>query len=107
MTIALFIKLKNLCVQDEEDELFRRDFGQATLEDHFDKTVLPKVMQVKDFGRAGRTKYTHLVDQDTTEVSPWARVEILLTPTKAPNCYYKNTVEPLLTATPDVRPPCL
>ena len=55
--------------QNEEDELFKRDFGQATLEDHFDKTVLPKVMQVKDFGRAGRTKYTHLVDQDTTEVS--------------------------------------
>ena len=55
--------------QDEENEVFRRDFGQATLEDHFDKTVLPKVMQVKDFGRAGRTKYTHLVDQDTTEVS--------------------------------------
>ena len=48
--------------------MFKRDFGQATLEDHFDKTVLPKVMQVKDFGRAGRTKYTHLVDQDTTEV---------------------------------------
>ena len=54
--------------QDEENDVFKRDFGQATLEDHFDKTVLPKVMQVKDFGRAGRTKYTHLVDQDTTEV---------------------------------------
>ena len=65
-----------MCVQNEEDELFKRDFGQATLEDHFDKTVLPKVMQVKDFGRAGRTKYTHLVDQDTTEVSPRAWVEI-------------------------------
>jgi microfibrillar-associated protein 1 len=53
---------------DEEDAVLKRDFAQATLEDHFDKTVLPKVMQVKDFGRAGRTKYTHLVDQDTTQV---------------------------------------
>ena len=49
--------------------MFKRDFAVPTLEDHFDKTVLPKVMQVKDFGRAGRTKYTHLVDQDTTEVT--------------------------------------
>ena len=54
--------------QAEEDTVLKRDFAQATLEDHFNKTVLPKVMQVKDFGRAGRTKYTHLVDQDTTQV---------------------------------------
>ncbi|KAL5291514.1 MFAP1 family protein [Megaselia abdita] len=57
---------------DEEQDLLKRDFAQATLEDHFDKTILPKVMQVKNFGRCGRTKYTHLVDQDTTQFdSPW------------------------------------
>ena len=51
----------------EEENLLRRDYSGATLEDRFDKSVLPKVMQVKNFGRSGRTKYTHLVDQDTTE----------------------------------------
>ncbi|XP_017487602.1 PREDICTED: microfibrillar-associated protein 1-like [Rhagoletis zephyria] len=51
---------------DEEAPVLKRDTAQPTLEDHFDKTVLPSVMQVKNFGRAGRTKYTHLVDQDTT-----------------------------------------
>ncbi|XP_075227109.1 microfibril-associated protein 1 [Lycorma delicatula] len=57
---------------DQDEELLKRDFSAATLEDHFDKTILPKVMQVKNFGRSGRTKYTHLVDQDTTHFdSPW------------------------------------
>merc|ERR1712020_562187 len=52
---------------DKEQDVFKRDISHATLEDKFDKTVLPKVMQVKNFGRSGRTKYTHLVDQDTTQ----------------------------------------
>ena len=57
---------------DKEETVFRQDFSAPTLEDHFDKTILPKVMQVKNFGRCGRTKYTHLVDQDTTKFdSPW------------------------------------
>ncbi|XP_063367842.1 microfibrillar-associated protein 1 [Cydia amplana] len=58
---------------DKEEDVFKQDFSGATLDDHFDKTVLPKVMQVKKFGRSGRTKYTHLVDQDTTEFdSAWS-----------------------------------
>lgn len=57
---------------DKQEAVLTRDFSGATLEDHFDKTVLPKAMQVKNFGRSGRTKYTHLVDQDTTQFdSPW------------------------------------
>lgn len=61
---AFFIDVHNSSLQ--------RDYSGPTLEDHFDKTVLPKVMQVKNFGRSGRTKYTHLVDQDTTHFdSPW------------------------------------
>nr|CAG4644094.1 EOG090X08WT [Lepidurus arcticus] len=57
---------------DKEEELLKRDYTAATLEDQFDKTILPKVMQVKNFGRSGRTKYTHLVDQDTSvHDSPW------------------------------------
>lgn len=61
----------------EDQEIFKRDFDQPTLEDHFDKTTLPKVMQVKNFGMSGRTKYTHLLDQDTTKAddNPWTAQE--------------------------------
>jgi microfibrillar-associated protein 1 len=57
----------------EEQDVFKRNFSEPTLEDRFDKTILPKVMQVKNFGMAGRTKYTHLVDQDTSSYkdNPW------------------------------------
>ena len=30
-------------------------------------TLFETLLQVKNFGRSGRTKYTHLVDQDTTQ----------------------------------------
>jgi len=41
----IFISL----LQNEDDDLYKRDFSAATLEDHFDKTILPKVMQVSLF----------------------------------------------------------
>lgn len=43
-----------------------KDYSAPTAEDKIDKERLPQIMQVKNFGKKGRTKYTHLVDQDTT-----------------------------------------
>ncbi|QRW05047.1 microfibrillar-associated protein MFAP1, Zn finger, CCHC type protein [Ceratobasidium sp. AG-Ba] len=45
--------------------LKRHDFTEAT-ESTVDASALPSVMQVKNFGKRGQTKYTHLRDQDTT-----------------------------------------
>ncbi|KAG2049847.1 hypothetical protein BDR06DRAFT_960951 [Suillus hirtellus] len=50
--------------QDEEI-LKRHDFTEAT-ESTVDISMLPEVMRVKNFGKRSRTKYTHLMDQDTT-----------------------------------------
>ncbi|KAI4354305.1 hypothetical protein L6164_003179 [Bauhinia variegata] len=54
------------------DEIYNRGFSAPTGEDKMDKTILTKVMQVKHFGRSGRTKWIHLVKEDTTDWSnPW------------------------------------
>ncbi|CEP15819.1 hypothetical protein [Parasitella parasitica] len=56
----------------DDSELLQRDYSAPTVDEVRNKDVLPKIMQVKNFGLAGRTKYTHLVDQDTSSRdSPW------------------------------------
>ena len=64
---AFFMDDDTLAKAGEGDVRNRATDG-AVLEDKFDRAALPKVMQVKDFGFQGRTKYTHLSDQDTTFV---------------------------------------
>lgn len=62
--------------QAEDEDVFHRDFAAPTGEDKtVDRTLLPQVLQVKKFGMKGRTKYTHLMDQDTLQLdkNPWAR----------------------------------
>ncbi|KAH9005917.1 splicing factor, Prp19-binding domain-containing protein [Lactarius hatsudake] len=49
----------------DQEILKRHDFTEAT-ESTVDVSLLSTVMQVKIFGKRGRTKYTHLLDQDTT-----------------------------------------
>lgn len=50
------------------DILKKRDYSQAT-ESAVDVKTLPSIMQVRDFGKRGRTKWTHLANEDTSKSS--------------------------------------
>jgi microfibrillar-associated protein 1 len=59
---------KGAFFNDDSENLLNRDYNQPTLEDKFDKSILPSVMQVKNFGKQGQTKWTHLSKEDTSQV---------------------------------------
>lgn len=54
-----------------EEPLYLRDYHEPTAEEKFDKSMLPKGMQVRRglFGKKGQVKHTHLTDVDTTDMS--------------------------------------
>lgn len=53
-------------------DILRRDYDAPTGEDKFDKQMLPQIMQVRNFGRRGRTKWQHLLAEDTMQAAPAA-----------------------------------
>lgn len=53
----------------QDDEVLTKHDYTAATESTVDVSMLPSVMQVRDFGKRSRTKYTHLVDQDTSRTS--------------------------------------
>ncbi|OUS42404.1 micro-fibrillar-associated protein 1 [Ostreococcus tauri] len=50
------------------DDIYKRDFSAPTASERYDKSLLPKAMQVRKgtFGRSGQTKWTHLANEDTS-----------------------------------------
>lgn len=52
---------------DMDDAVVQRDYTAPTGADLQNKEVLPEAMQVRDFGKRGRTKWTHLTAEDTTD----------------------------------------
>jgi len=62
----------------DKADVRNRDYSAPTLEDNYNKEVLPSVLQVKNFGKRGRTKYTHLADQDTTFIEQRNREKSLV-----------------------------
>ncbi|KAJ3301219.1 hypothetical protein HDU93_006902, partial [Gonapodya sp. JEL0774] len=64
---------KGAFYQHTEDEVYQRDYDEAVGEDRVDKVALPEVMQVRNFGMKGRTKWTHLGAEDTSKGAVWGK----------------------------------
>ncbi|KAF9114767.1 Microfibrillar-associated protein 1 [Mortierella sp. AM989] len=62
---------KGAFFMDSNESILKRSTNEATPDAVKDVKALPKIMQVRNFGRAGQTKYTTLKDQDTSQQSGW------------------------------------
>ena len=67
---------KGVFYLDEEgeqspDDIRNRDFHAPTEKDMVNKKLLPRVMQVRDFGKKSQSKWTYLRNEDTTKQKDW------------------------------------
>lgn len=64
---------------EKAEELLNRDYLTPTGDDLLDKTALPKEMMVRgdDYNKRGKSKWTHLSNEDTTTVD-YRRMQALL-----------------------------
>ena len=58
--------------QDQDEEVYKRDYNVAVGYDNFDKSLLPQRMQVRagEFGKKGKSKYKDLFTEDTGRYDP-------------------------------------
>jgi microfibrillar-associated protein 1 len=78
---------------DQDDPIFKRDYNIAVGEDLFDKSVLPSIKHVRrgQEHKKGKSKYTHLVAEDTTNFDPeWLPHEDITNKQKNMLAGYKN-----------------
>ncbi|SOV81881.1 micro-fibrillar-associated protein, putative [Plasmodium reichenowi] len=64
--------------EEGKEEIYLRDYNEPVYEDKVDRQNLPKVLQVRrgKFGKQGQSKYTHLLDNDTSRKdSLWNNIE--------------------------------
>lgn len=66
---------KGAFYQDNDDEVFNRDYNLPTPMEMQDKSLLPQILQkrVGNFGKKGQSKYTHLTNEDTSDLNPLTR----------------------------------
>lgn len=57
---------KGAFFMDREEQVYQRDYNEPTQSEKYDKLSLPSVMQVRDFGKKSRSKWTHLSAEDST-----------------------------------------